>query len=155
MKQAQGLQAWVGAGLSPVSWRLDATSTQTLELEGLGEGQADSARFSRVKLRPGQARPEEHARWVLLLLRMGLEGRAQQRTQVPSISLWHSISLPFPVGNQRPGSAMGGASSGEAPTRWGCGGQISDTAPPTIPWTRAMKYHGFWDFPHLPRTPKA
>lgn len=85
--------AWVGLG--PASWGLDGTLTQTLEPERLKHRKSRltvPVLRSQVQAKPGQA---------LLLLRMGLEGRAQRRTQAPSTSLWPGISHLLPMGNQR------------------------------------------------------
>lgn len=90
-----------------------------------------------------QAGPGGHARRALLLLRLGLEGRAEHRTWAQGITLWGGKQKLLPLwvikAQEAVPSVMCGAGSGAEPTRRGCRGQISDTAPPGIPWPQAMK----------------
>jgi hypothetical protein len=152
MKQGQGLHVWFGQAVARCHGGLDGTSAQTLEPEGLehGEGQADSARFSGVKLRPGQeSRPDELCCFLEWDWKTGLsEGPRNQvlpsGMAFPSCFLWESKSPG--VQCVQPGV--------ERHLLDGVVGADSDTAPPRTSWTQATNYEAFWDFLHLPRTLK-
>lgn len=102
------------------------------------------------------AGPGGHARQALLLLRLELEGRTEHRTWAQGITLWGGETKTITCflwvikAQEAVLSVMCGAGSGTEPTRRGCRGQISDTAPPGIPWPPSYE-----ESPHLPRTLKA
>lgn len=112
---------------------------------------------SQCQILKSQARagPGGHARRALLLLRLGLEGRAQHRTQAQGITLRDGEAKTITCflwvikAQEAVLSVMCGAGSGAEPTRQGCRDRSRtllhlDTLAPS-----------YEESPHLPRTLEA
>lgn len=120
----------------------DVSSSPGAQRSGAWRSPGSQGQILKSQARAG---PEGQARRALLLLRLGLEGRAQHRTWAQGITLlgWGSKMITCFLwvikAQEAVLSVMCGAGSRAEPTRRGCRGQISDTAPPGIPWPQAMK----------------